>query len=180
MKKAYFQYYESFEKIVRKFGTAEEREAFREKIINYGLYGQEPEDMNELEEFVWDIVKDMIDDQLHRRQVNKENRGQREAKRQQKSEEPSLETEPKAEEPKQKKFNKPTVEEVAAYCQERNNEVNAEKFCSYYAAQGWKVGNHPMKDWKAAVRTWEQNQKDRPAYGYGPPKQEWPEDKLQL
>lgn len=74
MKKAYFQYYESFEKIVRKFGTAEEREAFREKIINYGLYGQEPEDMNELEEFVWDIVKDMIDDQLHRRQVNKENR----------------------------------------------------------------------------------------------------------
>lgn len=179
MKKAYFQYYESFEKIVRKFGTAEEREAFREKIINYGLYGQEPEDMNELEEFVWDIVKDMIDDQLHRRQVNKDNRSQREAKRQQKSEETSPETEPKAEEPKQKKFNKPTVEEVAAYCQERNNEVNAKKFCSHYESKDWMVGDHQMKDWKAAVRTWEQNQKDRP-YGYGPPKQEWPEDKLQL
>lgn len=182
MKKAYFQYYESFEKIVQKFETAEERENFRGKIIDYGLYGQEPEDLNEREEFVWDIVRDMIDDQMHRRQVNKENREARDKKQSEKNQ--PTETEPEEKEPvKQKRFVPPTPEEVQAYCQDRGNSVNAEKFCSYYAAQGWKVGNHAMKDWKAAVRTWEQNQKTRPVYGaYGtaPPPTEWPEDKLQL
>lgn len=55
----------------------------------------------------------------------------------------------------QKRFTPPSVEEVAAYCRERKNAVNAEQFCDYYTANGWKVGRHSMKDWKAAVRSWE-------------------------
>lgn len=55
----------------------------------------------------------------------------------------------------QKKFLKPTVEEVKAYCTERGNLVDAEKFYDFYEAKGWVVGKTPMKDWKAAVRTWE-------------------------
>ena len=56
-----------------------------------------------------------------------------------------------------KGFQKPTLEEVKAYCLERNNNVNPEKWFNYYSANGWKVGKNPMKDWKAAVRTWEKN-----------------------
>lgn len=58
------------------------------------------------------------------------------------------------------RFIKPTVEEVRAYCQERNNSVDAERFVDYYEANGWKVGKSSMKDWKATVRNWERRDKD--------------------
>lgn len=60
-------------------------------------------------------------------------------------------------EPKRKRFVPPTIEEVQAYCQERQNNVDAEKFIDYYTSNGWQVGKNKMKDWKAAVRTWEKN-----------------------
>ena len=59
-----------------------------------------------------------------------------------------------------KRFTKPTLDEVKAYCQERGNNVDAEKWYNHYSANGWKVGKNPMKDWKAAVRTWERNDTD--------------------
>ena len=62
---------------------------------------------------------------------------------------------------KSKRFIKPSLDEVKAYCQERQNNVNAERFMDYYESNGWKVGKNNMKDWKAAVRTWEQNGYDR-------------------
>lgn len=58
------------------------------------------------------------------------------------------------------RFKPPTVEEVAAYCREQGNGIDAEKFCDYYAANGWKVGKNAMKDWQATVRNWEK--KDAP------------------
>ena len=60
-----------------------------------------------------------------------------------------------------KKFVKPSLEEVRAYCQERRNGVSPERFIDYYESNGWKVGKNPMKDWKAAVRTWEKNGFDK-------------------
>ena len=60
----------------------------------------------------------------------------------------------------QKRFIKPTLEEVQAYCQERKNKIDPAHFIDYYTAKGWKVGKQPMKDWKAAVRTWEKNNFD--------------------
>lgn len=56
---------------------------------------------------------------------------------------------------KEKKFKKPTVDEVSEYCKLRNNNINAEQFIDYYNSNGWKVGKNSMKDWKATVRTWE-------------------------
>ena len=53
------------------------------------------------------------------------------------------------------RFTPPTLENVKAYCQERCNNVDAQRFVDHYTANGWKVGKNPMKDWKAAVRTWE-------------------------
>ena len=55
-------------------------------------------------------------------------------------------------------FTKPTVEEVAAYCKERNNNVDPQQFVDHYESNGWRVGGRSaMKDWKASVRTWEKN-----------------------
>ena len=59
---------------------------------------------------------------------------------------------------KRKRFEKPTLSEIEQYCTERNNNVNAEQFYDYYESNGWKVGKNSMKDWKAAVRTWERSE----------------------
>lgn len=65
---------------------------------------------------------------------------------------------------KRKRFTPPTLEEVTAYCSERHNSVNPSAFIDYYEARGWKYGTgKPMVNWKAAVRTWEQKDKDRKA-----------------
>ena len=56
---------------------------------------------------------------------------------------------------------KPTVEEIAAYCAERKNGINAQAFYDFYQSRGWLIGKSPMKDWKACVRTWEQRQKPK-------------------
>ena len=57
-------------------------------------------------------------------------------------------------------FTPPTVEEVRAYCNERNNGIDAEAFVTFYESKGWMIGKNKMKDWKAAVRTWEKRRKD--------------------
>ena len=62
-----------------------------------------------------------------------------------------------------KRFSPPTREEVASYCRERGNGVDARRFVDHYTANGWRVGKNPMKDWKAAVRTWEKNDAAKPA-----------------
>ncbi len=59
------------------------------------------------------------------------------------------------------RFIPPTVEEVRAYCMERGNNVNAETFVDFYTAKGWVVGKNKMRDWKAAVRTWEKSEEPR-------------------
>lgn len=59
-----------------------------------------------------------------------------------------------------KRFTIPTPEEVQAYCDERKNGILGQQFCDFYSAKGWKIGKEPMKDWKAAVRTWEMRKKD--------------------
>lgn len=57
--------------------------------------------------------------------------------------------------PSSRRFTPPTVDEVAAYCRERGNAVDAQRFVDFYASKGWKVGSSGMKDWRAAVRNWE-------------------------
>lgn len=58
------------------------------------------------------------------------------------------------------RFSTPTIDEVRAYCAEKGYTVDADRFVDYYTSNGWKVGKNPMKDWKAAVRTW--NGKEQP------------------
>ena len=59
----------------------------------------------------------------------------------------------------------PEFEDVKAYCDERKNGIDAQRFIDYYEARGWMIGKNKMKDWKAAVRTWEKNRKQEQSNG---------------
>ena len=60
---------------------------------------------------------------------------------------------------RRERFTPPDVEQVRAYCRERGNNIDPEAFVNFYASKGWTVGRSPMRDWKAAVRTWEQRRR---------------------
>ena len=162
MKKAYFQYYETFENVLEKIKDIEEREFMRKTIINYGLYGTLPAGLSELEEMAWTICKDLIDQQHHRREVNAANRAGKKAEPATNEENSAIEPQPEEkpaqeiqpEKPKRKNFVKPTVEEIAAYCKAKNYNVNAQQFYNYYESNGWKIGRNSMKSWQAAVQNW--------------------------
>ena len=59
------------------------------------------------------------------------------------------------------RFTPPSIEEVADYCQERGNGVDAARFVDFYSSKGWMVGKSRMKDWKAAVRNWERSRDEK-------------------
>ena len=163
MKKAYFQYYETFEIVIEKIKDIEEREWLRKVIIQYGLHGIEPETFySEALEIAWTICKDLIDQQQHRREVNAANRAGKKAEPETNKENLAAEPQPEEkpvqeiqpEKPKRKNFVKPTVEEIAAYCKEKNYNINAQQFYNYYESNGWKIGRNAMKSWQAAVQNW--------------------------
>ena len=100
-------------------------------IVNYGKFQDVQSDI--------DQQNDQQVDQRptsNRPQLNKDNKKQQNIK-------------------PRKRFTPPSVDEVAAYCQERGNGVDAQRFVDFYASKGWKVGSAGMKDWHAAVRNWE-------------------------
>ena len=136
--KAYFQYYETFEIILGKIQDTSQRDEMRLAIINYGLFGTIPQALTEVEDIVFTICRDLIDQQRHRCEVNTQNAAK-----------------------KNPKFNKPTVDEIKAYCREKGYNVNAEHFYNYYEANGWRVGRNAMKSWRAAVTNW--NSRDKAA-----------------
>ena len=60
------------------------------------------------------------------------------------------------------RFKKPSVIDIIDYCKERNNNIDAEAFIDFYESKDWKIGKNKMKDWKAAVRTWERRETKKP------------------
>lgn len=70
-------------------------------------------------------------------------------------------------EEKTKRFTPPTLDEVEQYCLERANGIDAQTFIDFYESKGWMIGKNKMKDWKAAVRTWERKNKESKTDVYG-------------
>lgn len=72
---------------------------------------------------------------------------------------------------KRPQFEKPRLEDVQAYCQERGNRISAEQFYDHYEANGWVQGSRgkPIINWQACVRTWERNEISTSANGNGRP-----------
>ena len=65
---------------------------------------------------------------------------------------------------KTKKFVRPSVDEVEDYCRDENIDIDAERFVNFYESKGWLVGKAPMKNWRAAVHTWENKMPERSHY----------------
>lgn len=78
-----------------------------------------------------------------------------------KKEEEYKETTPNGVAKKPAKFVPPTVEEVAAYIREKHYQVDAGRFVNFYESKGWYVGKNKMKNWRAAVASWQTNEKER-------------------
>lgn len=59
-------------------------------------------------------------------------------------------------------FHKPSLDDIRSYCVSRSNNVDPEQFFNFYESKGWMVGKTHMRDWRAAVRTWEKREKETP------------------
>ena len=75
-----------------------------------------------------------------------------------------------------RRFTPPTLEDVKAYCEERDNGINPQAFIDFYESKGWMIGPNHMKDWKAAVRTWERRHGGGSAAPKPKPKPRWVQD----
>ena len=106
-------------------------------------------DLKENGSYTWlpsgchEVAKCLPQDRLGKDSIDKDSIGEREEK------------------PK-KGFTPPTLDEVRAYCEERNNGIDAERFVDFYSSKGWMVGKNKMRDWKACVRTWEKRENPKP------------------
>ena len=134
----------------------------------YADTGEEPE-LTGNERYLWPTIKSDIDRQReayqHQCEVNKANITNRydslrlvtngNESKQEKTKEKKIKDKEKIKEINNTRFTPPTVEEVAAYCKERQNSVNPQRFCDFYASKNWMVGKNKMVNWKAAVRNWE-------------------------
>lgn len=178
--------------------TDEERGRIMMAMLSYAATGEDP-GLSGNERFIWPTIKAQIDRDVAAYQKkcekNRENGAlggrpkkqtvipeterflekTKKAKEKEKEKEKEREKESESIEadkpPTRSRFVPPTVEEVAAYCKEKGYySVDPERFVNYYASIGWKVGRTPMKDWKAAVRSW--NGKEKPN-GKTESKQAW-------
>ena len=183
MAREYVCLYHSYLKSVEPLNDAERGRLFT-ACLTYSMTGAEP-DLRGNERFVWPTIREQIDrdtkkysDFCKKQQENIRKRWDttvydgpsgipddtKHTKEKEKEKENILSS-PNVEDsiartPARKRFTPPTLAEVTAYCRERQNAVDPQRFIDYYTANGWKVGKNSMKDWKAAVRTWESKQRD--------------------
>ena len=183
MAREYVCLYPSYLKSVEPLNDAERGRLFT-ACLTYSMTGAEP-DLRGNERFVWPTIREQIDrdtkkysDFCKKQQENIRKRWDttvydgtsgipddtKHTKEKEKEKENILSS-PNVEDsiartPARKRFTPPTLAEVTAYCRERQNAVDPQRFIDYYTANGWKVGKNSMKDWKAAVRTWEGKQRD--------------------
>lgn len=96
--------------------------------------------------------------QANRKQTEREKESEKENEKEGENE---IEKEDECPPPTPSTFTPPTVDQVRDYCRERKNRVDPQRFVDFYTSNGWKVGKNKMKDWKAAVRTWENSDKQQ-------------------
>lgn len=170
--KCWFVYYSWSEAI----GTLSDSEAGRllKCCLKYSSTGEETV-LTGNERLVWLMIKPQIDrDNAHAEDVSNKRRVAGSLSRSNCNQLQPIasncskrgeERRGKEEEKKRKdsSFVAPTLAEVADYCRERSNNVDPQRFLDYYESNGWHVGKNPMRDWKAAVRTWEKTDNTKPA-----------------
>ncbi len=179
----YFDFWHGLKKL-----SADEKGRLVDGIVEYSETGNEPTFEGALA-IVWDLAKLRVDADSERYLARCERQRENAMKRWNKSNDatgchgmsgnadntndakynsttttnPTSNTniEYRADKPPRTRFVPPSVEEVEVYCRERGNSVDPQRFVDYYSANGWMVGKNKMKDWKAAVRTWERGENNR-------------------
>lgn len=184
MAREYFCAYYSYLASLEQLNDAEVGRLFRALLI-YSETGAVPE-LRGNEKFVFPMMRDQIDRDTDKYNAfcKKQSDVGKKGGRPKKEENPSLfeetqKTQPffeKPKKPKEKEKEKknikerttnvvpkkkipPSIDEVDAYCKERRNGIDPKDFIDFYAARGWMLGKTKMKDWQAAVRTWENKRK---------------------
>lgn len=148
----------------------EDRIRFYEAIMAYGFYGEEPE-LTGMVKTVFTAIKPVIERSRQMRESGRKGGRPRkndemvktplsstlltERKGKEKDMEMDMEKDMDKERKRGTRFAPPSLDDVAAYCAERGNSIDPQRFIDFYQSKGWKVGSAPMKDWKAAVRNWE-------------------------
>lgn len=186
MERTQFTFYESFFKAISRIKKDADRGKAYDAICAYALYGIEP-DVDSLPDaaaIAFELSKPNLD--ASRRKASNGKKGGESKQSESKAETNEKQTASKKEKENKKeieienkcyipqtplKFSPPSLADVRAYCAERGNGVDPERWYNHYTANGWMVGKNKMKDWKAAVRTWEQkgdNQRDRSGNGSEP------------
>ena len=181
----YLKVWTNFRDVVSSLTDAEVGRLFM-AMLTYAETGEEPENFEGNERFLWAVAKRDIDMTNARNETFRQNGSKGGRPKTKQNQEKPNETKDNQEKPnetnenqtepnetlkekkrKEKKgnennsrFTPPTIDEVIAYCQERKNNVNPVRWFNFYASKGWKVGKEPMKDWKASVRYWESDEND--------------------
>ena len=171
-------FFVSFWDAINSMAKKDQLPVFR-AVISYGLFGEHSETLTPTQNAFFSLMQPVLDSSRKKAASGKQGGSKTEAKAKQsrskteangkqtasekegeKEKEGEIEKENECYTPKPpkgaKRFAPPTVDEVAEYCFERHNGIDAQHFVDYYAQQKWKLSNgNPMADWKAAVRTWE-------------------------
>ena len=163
-------------------GDAERGRLFT-SLLEYARTGAVPQ-LNGNERFIFPMMRAQVARDIAQMEATSENRGKRKkanedlsnlsdksnlsGKRTQEKDKDEDEDEDKDKDedkegspPTPSQFIPPNVIEVRAYCNERKNHVDPQRFVDFYTSKGWMVGKTKMKDWRAAVRTWEKDDKPK-------------------
>ena len=141
------------------FLSQEEKGDFLDLLIEYGENQEIPNVENKNVLNVFNFIKDRLDKQIEKAKIKAEIARENGKKGGRTPKPTSIPKEPNSIPKKPSGFTPPTLQQVKDYCNERVNNIDPNKFINHYQAKGWLVGKVKMKDWKAAVRTWEGNEK---------------------
>ena len=175
-------FYRSFWEAVKGL-PRKDRQPIVEAIIAYGLDGESPKGLTQGQSAFFLLCKPTLDASRRKAENGKkggskpeangkqtgseneneiENEGEKEYEYEIENENECYIGEPAAPQ-RATRFSPPTLEEVAAYCAARGNNVDPHRWYDHYTSNGWLVGKNKMKDWRAAVRTWERSDCQAPA-----------------
>ena len=183
----YLKVWTSFREVIEPLQDAEKGRLF-DMMLLYAEEGTDPGNFAGNERFVWPAAKQIIDltaekaEKLRQnglkggRPVTKDNQEEaNESKNNQSKANESHKEKKRNNKEKEgngkqsinivplKRFVPPTVDEIKEYCDRRGSWlIDPQAFIDYYEARGWMLNkDRKMVDWKAAVRTWENNERER-------------------
>lgn len=160
----YMPFFRSFYEAINGLGDEKEQLVLYKAIVGYGLDGNEPKGLDGIALAMWTLMRPNIANsrkQFENGLKGGAPKGNSNARKKRVETDDSEDLSLKNKKPinvddknRPKRFVPPTIEDVSKYVSSNSYQVDPARFVDYYTARGWKIGNSPMKDWKAAVRTW--------------------------